>query len=166
MNHRPELLQQLLDSITYSMKEYTSKVEDDKNISYSIDREFAEIYIKETSNINLAYSLYQLAVERINVIQSLHDLWEIQKEVVKGKTPQVVVIKRTQEMVEEYMSAYKMLTNAISYGPLYISSMFVHYATESNAAEITADVSVYLRNQLEEFLENNQNTWYKISFKK
>ena len=166
MNRRTELLQTLLDSITYSMKEYTSKVEDDENISYSFDREFAEIYIKETSNIYLAYSHYQLVVERINVIQNLHDFWEAQKEVVKGKTPQIDVIKMMQELVEEYMSAYKMLINAISYSPLYISAILVYYATESNAAEITADVSVYLRERLEEFLENSEDTWYKISIKK
>lgn len=165
MNRRPELLQQLLDSITHSMLEYTTKIENDENITYSISRRFAEIYIKETANINSAYCLYQLTVERLYFPQSLHNLWETQKEVFKGKARQIDVIRKMQEMTETYMREYNALVKILEEAPLYIFPLFPHVPMEDDAAE-AADAIVYLRDRLEEFLENTEDPQYEISFKK
>lgn len=165
MNRRTELLQTLLDLITHSMLEYTTKVEDDESINYSINRKFAENYIKETSDISFSYVLYQLTVERLCFPQNLNNLWEIQKEVLKGKARQIDVIRKMQEMTETYMSEYRALAKTLYCAPPHILPVSLYTQVENNAVEM-ADVIVYLRDQLKEFLENSQNTWYKISFKK
>lgn len=165
MNRRPELLQSLLDSITHSMLEYTTKVKDDENITYSINRKFAENYIKGTSDIYFAYSLYQLTVERLCFPQNLNNLWEIQKEVLKGKARQIDVIKKMQEMTETYMSEYRALAKTLYCAPLHILPVSLYTQIENNAVEM-ADVIIYLRDQLKGFLENTEDIWYEISFKK
>lgn len=165
MNHRSELLQSLLDLITYSALEYTTKTEDDENITYSINRKFAENYIKETSDIYFAYSLYQLTVERLCFPQNLNNLWETQKEVLKGKARQINVIKKMQEMSETYMSEYRALAKTLYCAPQHILPVSLYIQIENNAVEM-ADVIVYLRDQLKEFLENTEDIWYKFSFKK
>lgn len=165
MNRRPELLQSLLDLITYSALEYTTKAEDDGKITYSINRRFAEIYIKETSDISFDYCLYQLTVERLYLPQSLHNIWEIQKEVFKGKARQIDVIKNMQEIIETYMSEYRALAKTLYCTPSYVLPVSLYTQIENNAVEI-ADVIDYLRDELKDFLENSEEVWYKISFKK
>lgn len=165
MNRRPELLQTLLDLITCSMKKYTSKTEDDENINYFINRRFAEIYISETADIKLEYDYYQLTLERLNIIGSLQNLWETQKEVVKGKAQQIKVIEKMQEIVDEYTHAYESLTDALKDGPTYLYAFFEYQPIEEDVEQL-ADVIVQLKKELTEFLENSQDIWYKFSFKK
>lgn len=165
MNRRPELLQTLLDLITLSMKKYTSKTEDNENITYSINRRFAEIYIGETADIKLEYDYYQLTLERLNIISSLQNLWETQKEVVKGKARQIEVIEKMQEIVDEYTHAHESLTDALKDGPTYLYAFFEYQPIEEDVDQL-ADVIVQLKKELTKFLENSQDTWYKFSFKK